>query len=161
MNTFRQRWQTFTRREQGLLLGGACVFLGALYFLLVHEPLVARVARAQVHAGEARETLAWLQALPARSPASEPVVGRLDSRQALLACVNDTARAAGLEGALRRVAPTGERRFEVALEDASFESVIAWLVGLRRTQQMAIAQAQFDRTEKTGVVRVALVLEFP
>jgi type II secretory pathway component PulM len=53
---------------------------------------------------------------------------------------------------------TGDHGTRVRLEAANFDALIAWLSGLQRQSGINIESAAIDRTDKSGIVNVTLVL---
>src|SRR5690625_2953822 len=103
-------WQQLETRQRRLIVLAAAVALAALVYVQVWEPLAAAQAvhREQIAARQA--LLDWLEAI-------EPIADRLrdsgrdqreSSDRSLLGLADETARAAGLAGAMERIEPRSE-----------------------------------------------------
>lgn len=155
-------WETLSLRERGVVAGGALLTLALLVYVLFWEPFQTERHRLQRSVAELRADLAWM-----RQAAQE--VRRLDGARAgvadpaadgrsLLTLVDQTARAAGLGGALRRVAPQGVDQLSVQLDAVEFERLIAWLGELERDHFIAIVTLSVDRTSAAGRVNARLIV---
>lgn len=76
----------------------------------------------------------------------------------MLTLVDQTARAAGLGAALKRVAPQGDDKLSAQLDGAEFDKLIPWLSALERDQAIAIISLNVDRTDAPALVNARIVL---
>lgn len=153
-------WQQLNRRQQQWLLVLGVVVVAALSYVLVWEPWVEAK---QTHAEEVayhQATLDWLNAL---APTIEALQGQqsawqLDDGQSLLSLTDQTARAAGLAGALSRIEPVNNDEVSVWLNGASFDEVMAWLSDLSIERGVHIDQLSVNRATDPSSVDVRLTL---
>ncbi len=82
-----------------------------------------------------------------------PVDGR-----SLLTLVDQTARAAGLGAALKRVAPQGEDRLGAQFDAVEFDKLIPWLGALERDHPIAIVNLSVDRAA-AGLVNARVIVQ--
>lgn len=153
-------WQQLEVRQQRLVALAAAVLLAALLYVWVWEPLtVAREAERERIAGQ-QALLNWLEAVT-------PLAERLRERGAdvrdhdgrsLLGVTDETARAAGLAGAVARIEPSGDGEVRVWLEDADFVSIMGWLEDYSRSRPVRVSRLQVDRAEGEGQVDARLTL---
>jgi general secretion pathway protein M len=153
-------WEALSLRERGLVAGGVLLTLVLLFHLLFWEPFQTHYRRLQRSVAELRADLAWMQ-----QAAQE--IGRLggagearptDDGRSLLTLVDQTARAAGLGGALKQVAPQGVDQLSAQLDAVDFNQLIAWLGELERDHFIAIVNLSVDRTSATGRVNARVIV---
>lgn len=156
----KARWDALAPRERRLVGLAAAVIAATLLWVAVWEPL-DRHRDALNERVAAQQALAdWLAGLEASRPAGfgeRAAVRDLGGRSAL-AVVDQTARAAGLAGALQRIEPGAAGEVRVTLERAEFPALMTWLDSLVRDRPFRVVQARADRVE-TGRVDATLVLE--
>ena len=86
--------------------------------------------------------------------------GRRDRQgRSLLALADATARAGGLEGALKRVEPVGATSVRVSFEVARFDALIAWIEGLTRDYGIEAIDVSADRADGVGLVNARVTLQ--
>ena len=153
-------WESLSTRERALVAGGAAATLALLLYALVWEPFQAGGRRLRQSVAEQRASLAWMRQAAEEikrlggAGAARPVA---DNRS-LLTLVDQTARAAGLGAALKRVAPQGDDKLSAQLDGAEFDKLIPWLSGLERDQAIAIISLNVDRTDAPALVNARIVL---
>jgi general secretion pathway protein M len=75
-----------------------------------------------------------------------------------LALADASAREAGLEGALRRVEPVGERNVRVGFEAANFDQLAQWLERLGSRYGVEAIELSAERAEGIGLVDARVTL---
>lgn len=153
-------WESLSTREHALVVVGTAITLALLLYVLVWEPFQANNRRLRQSVAEQRADLAWMrqaaQDVKRLSDASAgPAAG--DDRS-LLTLVDQTARAAGLGPALKRIAPQGDDKLSAQLEGAEFDKLIPWLGALEHDHRALIASLSVDRTDIPGRVNARLVV---
>jgi general secretion pathway protein M len=153
-------WETLSTRERGLVLGGTALTLVLLLYLLVWEPFRTSGRRLRQSVAEQRADLAWM-----RQAAQE--IKRLNGvgaaqptgdDRSLLTLVDQTARAAGLGGAMKRIAPQGDDKLSVQLDAVEFDQLVPWLGALEHDHRLTIVSLSVDRTDTPGLVNTRVVL---
>lgn len=142
-----ERWRQLQERER-LLVGLAAVVVAAvLAWTLAWEPLAEARSDLRRQVAAERALLDWLERL-------EPEVRRLRAQagparsmegRSMLALIDESARAAGLAGALRRIEPSGTGEVRVDLSAAAFPDLMQWLVGLSARRPVAVERLSADR----------------
>ncbi len=153
-------WQGLEQRQRWLfLIGGSILLLLAIY-VWVWEPLAESRQAERERIAQQQALLDWLTALT-------PVAAELrrgSSRAAdlggrsLLGLADETARAAGLAGALTRIEPAGEGQVRIWLDGAEFVSAMGWLQGLSVEYPIEVSQLSIDRAQRSGQVNVRVTL---
>jgi len=141
-------WESLSRRERLLTAGGAALALALLLHALAWQPFQISHRRLRQNVAEQRAELAAMRQMAAEIkrlggagvPAPSPVDGR-----SLLTLVDQTARAAGLGPALKRVTPQGENRLGVQFDAVEFDQLAPWLGQLERDHRVAIVNLSVDR----------------
>lgn len=153
-------WENLGARERGLIVVGTVLVMMLLSYVLAWEPLRNSDRRLRQSVAERRADLAWMRQAAEEikrlggAGAARPVA---DNRS-LLTLVDQTARAAGLGAALKRVAPQGDDKLSAQLDGAEFDKLIPWLSGLERDQAIAIISLNVDRTDAPALVNARVVL---
>jgi len=153
-------WEQLNLRQRALIVLAGLVLVAAALFVAVWEPLAeSRVVE--------RERVARQQALLDWLDAVAPVAAELRRRgdggrdrgeRSLLGLADETARAAGLAGALSRIEPAGDDRVRVWLEGAEFLATMRWLEELAIAYPVVVDQLDVDRGRSSGQVNARVTL---
>ena len=126
-------------RERLLVAAGAVVLVLLLLYLLIVEPVASRYSALRDGVAEQRKTLVWMQQAAQQVQVlkrSAPGGGRGLGGRSLLAVVDQSARSAGLGGAIKRIEPDGAKGVKVWLEGVAFDPMVLWLGKITRTYQI-------------------------
>lgn len=143
-------WNGLAARERAALSIALAVAGAALLWVALWEPLLEAGARERERLERQLAVLDWLQRLaPEIGARSNPGAGTARSLggRSPLAVIDQSARAAGLAGALRRIEPLGEREVRVMVEQAVFADLMQWLAALVRQRPMQITRLGLDRAQ--------------
>ena len=153
-------WDSLSLRERGLVGGGVALMLALLLYVLVWEPFRASSRQLRQSVATERADLAWMrQAAQEVKRLSRASVARpAGDDRSLLTLVDQTARAAGLGTAMKRVAPQGDDKLSVQLDPADFEKIMPWLSALERDHQLVIVSLTVDRTDTLGLVNARVIV---
>ncbi|MBY6204744.1 type II secretion system protein M [Halomonas denitrificans] len=151
------RWHALAPRERQLIGVAGAVLTAAVLWIAVWEPLDRHRddLRARVAAQQALAD--WLGTLEAGAPLEAASERSLGGRSAL-AVIDQSARAAGLAGALVRIEPGAAGEVRVVLQRAEFPALMRWLVDLVEERPFRVVDLRADRAE-AGRVDATLVLE--
>lgn len=153
-------WQQLELRQRRLIGLAGLVLVVALVYVWIWEPLAQAREAERERIAQQQTLLNWLEAV---SPMAERLRDNsrssrdLDGRS-LLGLADETARAAGLAGAMARIEPTGDEEVRVWLEGADFISVMGWLEEFSRSRPVQVDQLQIDGTGNEGQVNVRVTL---
>ncbi|MEM7053015.1 MAG: type II secretion system protein GspM [Pseudomonadota bacterium] len=156
----RARWQQLQSRERSLILLAAALIAMVLFWTLFWEPLQQSREDARARIAEQQSLLLWLESIA-------PEVQRLRASQSNrsvagnrspISLIDQTARAAGLAGALQRIEPAAGNQVRVVFEQVEFAALMQWLSGLLAEQPFAVEQFNAQRGLSRGRVDVVLVL---
>ncbi len=155
-------WNNLNARQQRVLMIAGAVLTALLIYVWVWEPLLETRAAERERVAQQQALLDWLDAV---APMAEQLRRdgsgqRAESlgERSLLGLADETARAAGLAGALTRIEPAGERQVRVWLDGADFVAAMGWLESLSRSQPIQVSQLQVDRARSRGQVNVRVTL---
>ncbi len=162
MNELQLWWAGRQPRERVLLLIAAGLIVFTLLLAIVYLPLQRHRAAlsAQVVQAELDLLAARRYADEIRSAGPQSTAAALPGPdRSLLALVDEGLREAGLTSVLARIEPEGDKRVRLWLEDAPFNSLIAWLERASAEQGVRLIDASVDRDLAPGLVSVRLTLE--
>ena len=153
-------WEGLSSRERLLVAGGATLTLVLLLYVIAWQPFQASHRRLRQSVAEQRVELTAMQQMAreikqlggssGKPPATE---GR-----SLLTLVDQTARAAGLGTAIKRVTPQGEDRLGVQFDAVEFDKLVPWLGALERDHRIVIVNLSVDRAT-AGRVNARLIVQ--
>lgn len=147
----KSRWDAMAPRERGLISLAGVLVAATLLWVGVWEPLDRHREdlRGRVQAQQALAD--WLTALdPEQLQHSGAAARSLDGRSPL-AVIDQTARAAGLAGALARIEPGAPGEIRVTLQRAEFPALMDWLDPLVASRPFQVAELRADRVEQGRV----------
>ena len=153
-------WETLSARERLLVIGGLGLTLALLGYALVWEPFRTSHRQLQQRVAEQRADLIWMRQAAREGKRLSGNAGTSPTRdgRSLLTLVDQTARAAGLASALKRVAPQGEDKLSAQLDGVEFDKLIPWLGMLEHDHRIAIVNLSIDRANATGLVNARVIL---
>ena len=154
-------WEGLSYRERLLVSGGALLTLALLLYALAWQPFQASHRRLRQSVAEQRAELAAMQQMAGevkRLGGSGATTASLADGRSLLTLVDQTARAAGLGAALKRVAPQGENRLGVQFDAVEFDQLVPWLGTLERDHRVTIVNLTVDRAT-AGRVNARLTVQ--
>lgn len=151
-----------TQSERRLLMLAGLVVAGALYFLLVLEPLNAANARLRTQIGAAGDLDQRLAAMTQELAGLHGGGGPRKSfppDAALLSVITTSAYAEGLQEYTRKMAPLGPHVVSLMLEDVPFAALAGWLVKLDRDQGIEVERVAVSAAKHPGLVDAQLSLK--
>lgn len=153
-------WEGLSSRERLLVAGGATLTLVLLLYALAWQPFQASHRRLRQNVAEQRAELAAMRQMAQEikqlsGSGSKPAT---TEGRSLLTLVDQTARAAGLGAALKRVTPQGEDRLGVQFDAVEFDKLVTWLGALERDHRIVIVNLTVDRAA-AGRVNARLIVQ--
>jgi general secretion pathway protein M len=147
-------------REQVIVRWGAIalpMLVLAAAILMVH----GAVSEASARVEKKQEDLAWMRTVAGELRAAGPAaVGdpAAPSSGTLIMIVDRSAQQTGLGSSLTGSQPSGNGGLRVTMENAPFDTLVAWFAMLERQHQVATEVAEVKRTGKPGIVNATVVL---
>lgn len=149
-----------TREANAVLLGTLAVVAMVLY-QFVWVPL----DRGAVQRSESlAQRGAYLDDIRALSQRLAQARTRQDARpstaadQSLLSVVDKSSKAFQLASQVKRIEPDGQARVRVWLEDAPFDVMLRWLVGLLSQYGVSVDNISVDPGKASGMIKARLIL---
>lgn len=155
-------WQGLAEREQRIVAAGTLAVALMLGWAFIWRPLVVKRAELRDAIAAQQRDLAYVRVATAdveRLRATGNAARRDRQGRSLLALADATARAGGLEGALKRVEPVGTGSVRVSFEVARFDAVIGWIEGLARDYGVEATDLSADRADGVGLVNARVTLQ--
>ena len=153
-------WEGLSSRERLLTAGGAMLVLALLLYALAWQPFQASGRRLRQSVAEQRAELVSMRQMAQEIKQLGGSSGKplpADGRSPLT-LVDQTARAAGLGAALKRVTPQGEDRLGVQFDAVEFDKLVPWLGALERDHRIVIVNLSVDRAT-AGRVNARLIVQ--
>lgn len=159
----RQWWLGLEQRERRTLILGVSALAVILAYFLLWRPAHLGATRAATKLRQEEALLTWMQRAAAEARQLQQSGGGSSATngQSLFALADQSARAAGLADAIRRVEPSGADHVRISLQDAAFDRVVTWLGGLSAKQGVAVDAATIRQGKAPGKVNAQLVLKGP
>ena len=156
----KEFWVSLNRRQRGLLVLAGLVLIVAVIYVSVWEPLAQARDQNRERVASQQAILSWLDAVaPLAMELRQRVEQQRESEgRSLLGLADETARAAGLAGALSRIEPAGEDRVRVWLEGAEFLATMRWLEQLAASHPIVVSRLDLERGSASGRVNVRVTL---
>lgn len=155
-------WNKLAPSERRMLGVGSIVVALLLGWALVWHPLATKRAELETTIEGQRRDLAYVRAGAAEVDRLHQAGtrSRADRQgRSLLALADATARAAGLENALKRVEPVGARSVRVSFENANFDALVDWIEDLSRSYGVEASDLSADRADGIGLVNARVTLQ--
>lgn len=153
------RWEAMAPRERMLVGLAGVVIAATLLWVGVWEPLDRHRDNLRDRV-QAQQALAdWLVALdPAQVQRARSGPQRTLDGRSPLAVIDQTARSAGLAGALSRIEPGAPGEVRLILQRAEFPALMNWLDTLVGTRPFRVVDLRADRVEP-GRVDATVILQ--
>jgi general secretion pathway protein M len=153
-------WNRLQPRERILLGAAAAVVALTLLWILVWEPLNASRQALRDELAAQQALLDWLERIEPQVEQlrREDRGGRSLDGRSPLAVVDQSARAAGLAAALKRIEPGAGGEIRVSFEQAAFVELMTWLETLIQTRPLVVVRFEASRGNQSGRVDSLVVL---
>ncbi len=153
-------WHRLKPRQQAVLVTAGGLLVLSLLFVWVWEPLLAARDLERERVATQRALLDWLEAIePAASALRQGQTQPRDlGGRSLLGLADETARAAGLAGALTRIEPVADDQVRVWLDGAEFTATMRWLETISIQYPVRTVQLDVERGRSPAMVNVRVTL---
>lgn len=164
MPALQSWWRDRELRERKVLLAGAVLCALLLGWALVWHPLSQarhslreRLGTQQHNLDFMRSAQGQIKALGARDKHGDA----LRKGQSLLALADSSARAAKLDGQIKRIDPLDQKRVRIEFARVDFDVLAGWLQGLQRGYGIHAEDVSIDRVQGIGLVNAHITLQEP
>jgi len=148
-------------RERLLVTVAGALTIGALIVTLAIRPLFSQAALAEQRVNDKQALLLDLERVASRlgtqRGAGAAAVAGPDNRS-LVVLIDQTTRAAGLAGFIKRNQPDGNDSIRLRFENAPFDSLLSWLTDISARHGLSADNANIDSAQESGRVNCNLVL---
>ena len=161
-------WQDLQQREQQLILIGMLILTMVLLWAFAWLPYQLSKENLQSRINARGKQLIEITQIAARARNLKQV-GQTASNTAtrgtrsLLRITDESARAAGLAAALKRIEPDSEKQVQVWLENADFDKLISWLELIDHKYAITVQSTSINKVSKNtaGAVNAHMTLKDP
>jgi type II secretory pathway component PulM len=155
----REWFESLAPRERVFVAAGSVIAIVGIIYGLLLAPLFGASAAAETRIAGKTADLARIQGAAAQlGKLGDAPAARSSSGQSLVVVVANSAGRAGLGDALSRNQPVGNDGIRVRFENASFDALARWVIGIQSSEGLAIDSASFDRSRDPGRVNASLIL---
>lgn len=156
----REWWISRAPRERAILIVAGFLLVVMLYFLMIWEPLQKGAQRLAQEKAQVQELNGWLLGIQPelqqlRRNQSKPA----KSGGSVLAIADSSAKTGGLGSSVKRMQPEGDNTVRVWLENAPFNTVLAWLYKLEQQNAIRATDLNISRDTEPGQVKARLTLK--
>lgn len=152
----RSWWESLQPRERLILGAGGIVAIIIIGWKFALEPLGS--GREQLRTQVAGKEQLLVDVLRAGALDGAQADSGVPGQQSLYVLIDSTARAGGLGSALTRARPDGSNAINVTFSNASFDSLVAWLVTLNQNSGIYVDGASINTARQQGLVSGQLLL---
>jgi general secretion pathway protein M len=154
----RAWYAELSRREQLVVVTGAVIAALIIVWALLWRPLTLGVESTRTALAAQQALLLDLRRAESLTGAAAAAPSGAAELQSLVVLVDRTHREHGLTGALSRNQPDGPDGIRVTLQDAAFDSLMAWLTALQQNYRVTVESASINGSRTPGLVSATLVL---
>lgn len=157
IDTIQSRWREISARERLLVIAAVAITLVTAVYLGLWQPVHKHLDHLRTAAPEARTQLVWMQ--NQRSLVSSIKRKHRASPAAdILSTIETSITAHGLNDQVSQLEPVDANGARLKFKDANFNAITKWISALGRQHGIIIDKANFDKSNKTGLVAARLVL---
>lgn len=143
-------------RERVIVAVGGVLAALIVLWIAVLNPLRTQSAALRTSVAEKRQLLVDLGRVEgAQSGGARPAASN-GAQQTLVVLVNSTAQQHGLN--VPRTRPDGTDGINVTLQNASFDSLVTWLISLETSHSVTVESASISGSREQGLVNGTLFL---
>ncbi|MEE8387130.1 MAG: type II secretion system protein M [Acidiferrobacterales bacterium] len=157
IDTVQNRWREISTRERLLLTVAVAITLVTAVYLGLWKPVHQHLDHLRTAAPEARMQLAWMRN-------QRSLVSSIKNKQRaspaadILSIIETSITTHGLSEQVSQLEPVEPNGARLKFKDASFNAITKWISALGRQHGIIIDKANFDKSNKTGLVAARLVL---
>lgn len=155
MRTWREssagRWYAAKESgEQKILAAVAAIVVLSLLWLLLWKPITDWRDVADNRFQTAQTNLAWMKANEQRARASADVASPTGAERSLVPLLTRAAQSLDLK--LNRLQPRSDGGVTVAIEEQTFDNVLAWIAGLQENNAITVSKVSINHKDLPGLV---------
>jgi type II secretory pathway component PulM len=139
-----------------VVLASAALLLLLIYLAII-EPHLNEKGRLQRGISIQQESLAWMQATAPLFKGQKNQGGRGDTGQSLMTTIDQSARKYGLNSAIKKIQPEGQR-VRIQLSQVSFDNLLIWLSQLENPLGYRVEGVVVEAQDKSGEVDARVII---
>lgn len=156
-------WHSMQPRERIVLTLGVLLASGLIFYLLILKPWHRALNNLQEYVVTKRVDLVWLrqQAELVKNGGVQVKAQVKGKNQSLMAVVEQTAKLAGIEKAIKQMVPReNNKEVSVVFEEVSFNKWLRWTDTLQRGYGVKVKQLTADReSDQPDIAEIRVTLE--
>ena len=149
-------WESLQPRERLILGAGGVVALMIVMWEFAWKPLTD--GREQLRTSVAAQEQLLSEGARASGIDSAGGDSNVSEQQSMFVLIDETAQAGGLGSAITRARPDGSNAINVTFSNASFDSLLAWLIALNLNNGVYVDGASINTARQQGLVSGQLLL---
>ena len=152
----RNWWDSLQPRDRLILGSGGIVAILIIMWEFAWKPLTDGREQLRTSVAAKEQLLTEVaRASGIDATGAGPAVG---GQQSMFVLIDETATAAGLGSAITRARPDGTNAINVTFSNASFDSLLAWLIALNLNSGVWVDGASINTARQQGLVSGQLLL---
>ena len=152
----RSWWESLQPRERLILGAGGAIAVLIVFWEFAWKPLTE--GRALLRESIAASEQLLTEVVRAGALEGSASAAPQAEQQTLFVLVDRTAQAAGLGNAITRARPDGSNAINVTFSNASFDSLIGWLITLNQSNGIYVDGASINSARQQGLVSGQILL---
>lgn len=150
-----QWWASLQPRERFVLGAGGTIALFIVLWEFAWQPLTSGRAELRTAIESKQQLLGNISRVSGLADTQDAPA---NDTQSLFVLIDRTAQASGLGEAMTRARPNGSNEINVTFSNASFDSLIAWLISLNQNNGIFVDGASINTARQEGLVSGQLLL---
>jgi type II secretory pathway component PulM len=152
----KERWEQLSPRDQQTVKKGSLILGAILAIQIFWWPLYHRMSVIQESIIQEQSLIEWM------APRVAQLIELKNSRQSIkkdksLSAIEKSLQQSGLKPYLTEFSQNAQHQVSVSFSEIPFESCMEW-IEQAQSQGWVVQQFNANKSEKTGIVRVDLVL---
>jgi general secretion pathway protein M len=151
-------WKQASERDRLMLIIGGIVCSFYLFYALVYQPLALHVEARQRQLLEKRATLAWMKQVQPQAHAERQVAKKVSSEQ-LLTTISNQLKIVPFKDNVHHIEQSGTHEIQLSYEAVPYSQFLTWFSELSKIYKFSIQRFNLEKTDKSGVVKVLVILD--
>lgn len=155
-----QRWQHLSKRERYLIIATGWLFLIVALYQFIWLPLTEAITRYKQDIMTDQEVLSYMQVAAPRILAAKGQTKPSATLNAemFLPTVENTLKENGMSSVVSELSLTNDNQVSVVFKEVEFDSLMQWLVDLRKQYGIKVQTFTATPAELPGFVQASLQL---
>ena len=150
-------WDELSERDRKVLVVGGVVCFFYLFYALLYAPLAHAVDDSRAQIIEKQATLAWMKQV--RPQAHHGKAAEVLDAAQLLTVLSNQLATTSFRHFKYQLQQAGPKEIQLTFDNVPYNASITWLSTVSQRYAFSIKQLNVERTDKSGVVKLMLVIE--